>query len=391
MKTCLFVLLAIFSLAGASHSRVMQDAIEKVKQKAGLRHDWDPSLKEIPKGANYFTIAGRVVHLGDLVPAQDLFTDDAEILIDGVRQPPKTLLYKSRVHRGVTVILDDKKDLIKASLTLPNGDEIDLIHLSGSTFAEVDADKDIDLSQFTDFEISGALTEGLPSARNLRGRGVARRRLAQISPPSPICTNLAQATIYFAADSDFVADAIAECDTCDVPDGEKALAAIEEVFAEVQALYREELCIDLSIKGVDIRTNQSNDPYRNLRLASSEVCGSSGFLWDLTVWLLQPGNDPSGGDRNIFHLLYGDPDASGIRTLGCGWIGQTCNKYYAVSLSEMSYKGVYSANMRTKRNLLAHELGHNFGAGTCIFHFHLLSTFFRACRTQIQFSSIFRP
>lgn len=361
----IFTLLSLTRGAFASHhSRETQDAIEKVKQKAGLRADWDPNIEDIPKGTKTFNVGGTVVSIDDLVPVDNLFAKGAEVIIDGVRQPPKTFLYTSKNDPSIKVVLDNSKDLVKASTTLPNGNEVDLVHLAGSSFAEVDADRDIDLSKFDEFEFSAEDIDGIPSARNLRGRRVAqRRKLIDITRPSPICTNLAQATIYFAADSDFVADAIDECDSCDVPDGEKAAAAIEEVFSAVKQLYRDELCIDLTIKGIDIRTNPSTDPYRNLRLASSEICGSSGFLWDLTVWLLQPGNDPSGGDRTIFHLMYGDPDASGLRTLGCGWIGQTCSKYYAVSVTEMSYSGVYSSNMRIKRNLLAHELGHNFGGG----------------------------
>ena len=40
---------------------------------------------------------------------------------------------------------------------------------------------------------------------------------------------IAKGTVYIAADSDFVADANAECDFCALENGNKAAAAIQEI------------------------------------------------------------------------------------------------------------------------------------------------------------------
>ena len=203
------------------------------------------------------------------------------------------------------------------------------------------------------------------SKRNLRGQAYAQRRMLEITPPSPNCDVVANATIYIAADSDFVQDAIAECDTCVVAsESDKAEAAIHMIFDEVRQLYLNDLCIDLKLSGIDIKTDQANDPYRDVRLASSgEVCGGTGsFIEDFKTYLSEGSNDPSQGDRTVFHLFYGLPNASGSRTIGCAYMGVPCNEVWGVGVNEMSYRGVYSSSMRLKRNLLAHEMGHNFNA-----------------------------
>ena len=203
------------------------------------------------------------------------------------------------------------------------------------------------------------------SKRNLRGQADAQRRMLEITPPSPSCDVIANATIYIAADSDFVQDAIAECDTCVVAsESDKAEAAIHMIFDEVRQLYLNDLCIDLKLSGIDIKTDPNNDPYRDVRLASSgEVCGGTGsFIEEFKTYLSEGSNDPSQGDRTVFHLFYGLPNASGSRTIGCAYMGVPCNEVWGVGVNEMSYNGVYSSSMRLKRNLLAHEMGHNFNA-----------------------------
>ena len=205
------------------------------------------------------------------------------------------------------------------------------------------------------------------STRQLRGQARIQRHDQRITPPSPTCAVIAEASIYIAADSDFVNDAIEECDTCRVSNNnkvQKAEAAIQEIFSAVRDLYLSDLCIDLKLKGYDIRTDKNNDPYRDIRLASNDICSTANdsFIETLAEYLAFPGNDRSGGDRTLFHLFYGVPNASGARTIGCAFVGKTCNAKYGVGISEMSFRGVYSSNLRLKRNLLAHELAHNINA-----------------------------
>lgn len=132
--------------------------------------------------------------------------------------------------------------------------------------------------------------------RNLRSisKHGPRRKTSenqQLTPPSPTCKTIAQTTMFIAADSDFVADAQAECDICNnfkttANNAETAaIMAIQEVFSAMQELYLRELCINVTLMGYDIRTDPFNDPYRNLRQASNGgPCDTYGLLRGLTSW-----------------------------------------------------------------------------------------------------------
>ena len=180
------------------------------------------------------------------------------------------------------------------------------------------------------------------------------------------CSGYYQASIFIAADSDFVNDAYSQrttvcIDPVDCGSGtpaDVAAAAIQDVFAAVQKLYKEQVCVDLTLKGMDIRTVNTSakpDPYKNM--VSGDVCGN--LLPNLSTWLMTGSNDPSGGDRTLFHLFYGRRISGGI---GCAWIGETCDTRYGVGVNEMTYQS-YS-QLVYKRNLMAHEMGHNFN-GEC--------------------------
>lgn len=206
-----------------------------------------------------------------------------------------------------------------------------------------------------------------PGSRSLRGVPSPdgyRRNLLQVSTPSPHCDVIAKGTVYIAADSDFVADANMECDFCALENGNKAAAAIQEIFAAVKEVFLRDSCLDLTLKGYDIKTDPNNDPYRDARLASGEVCTNDddSFLNVFNSWLNVPGNDPSNKDRTVFHLFYGNPNAAGYRKVGCAYSNGQCNPFYGTGISEMSWKGTYSSSLTLKRNLFAHELGHNFNA-----------------------------
>eukprot|EP00977_Amphora_coffeiformis_P023986 scaffold14939_cov215-Amphora_coffeaeformis.AAC.5 len=336
--------------------------LERFKERAALKDGWVPRFEDIPRGSRSFEIGGATIDIGDLETVDDLFTSEAKVTVNGVKKSPGKFVYKSKTNPSVRVVLDNNMDLVKASMK-SNGNEFDLVPFEGRTFAEIDADQDIATEKLDDVEMGDLMVPG--SRRNLRGQTEAQRRLLEITPPSPGCDVLASATVYIAADSDFVQDAIAECDTCVVDsDSDKAEAAIHMIFDEVRQLYLNDLCIDLKLSGIDIKTDPSNDPYRDVRLASSgDVCGDTGsFIERFKTYLSEGSNDPSEGDRTVFHLFYGLPNVSEARTIGCAYIGVPCNQVWGVGVDEMSYRGVYSSSLRLKRNLLAHEMGHNFNA-----------------------------
>ena len=368
-------------------ANVPQHVLDMFREKAALRDGFEPKYKQLRKGVKSFDIDGITVDIDDLVPVDNLFAPGAKVIIDNEEQPPKIYLHKSKTHPEVKVLLDDNKDVIKASMKRKNGVDVDLVPVYRDTFAEFDNEA-IDFSKLEGLEMVRLqifcfvkiydsiywLTNLVydlqghdispENVRQLRGQSMAvHHRRLQVSAPNPECQMIAQATMYIAADSDFVADANAECDTiaCNLPNAKKAVVAIQEVLNAVKEVYLTDLCVDLTLKGYDIKTDPNNDPYRDVRLSSGAVCGSGGFLSNFISWLSKSGNDPSNGDRTTFHLFYGLPNASGSRTIGCARLNAAC-RTYGVGVNEMSYRGVYTSSLTLKRNLLAHENGHNYAA-----------------------------
>ena len=62
--------------------------LQKFKEKSGLRDDWSPNggFKRIPKGQKHFEIGGAKIQIDDLEPIDDLFAEDAEVIVDDVKK-----------------------------------------------------------------------------------------------------------------------------------------------------------------------------------------------------------------------------------------------------------------------------------------------------------------
>lgn len=203
-----------------------------------------------------------------------------------------------------------------------------------------------------------------------RATSFLRRTQSSVSLPNPNCATWARVSVYFAVDSDFVKDANAECTgACALASNQgRPRAAVEYVFAAVKDIYRRELCVDLVLAGMDIRTNPNSDPYRDLRLAANnQVCPSGGRQGILGRFRqhLNTVNNPSNGNAALVHLVYGDggnPSAMSF-TRGCAWMRGLCGSY-GVGVSELGWRGLFTDDLIRKQILLAHEIGHNINVSS---------------------------
>ena len=368
MKLCLLILASFVTAVMAKgpplflppQAKVPDSVLNKFMEKAALKKTCVPALQEVPKGATSFEIGGVTVNMVDLRP-KDIFSPGAEVIIDGVKQSPKVYVYSPPGEPWIRVVLDDSMDLIAASAHVPNGEEVDLVRVSGTTFAEVKTD-DIDPDMISDYELGMEDSLEIGTRRNLRQR-LQHQNMRQLSTltAGPICTQTAKASMYVIADSDFVQDAKDECDICNVTDNKKAEAAIQMIFDDVKDVYIRDLCVDLSLKGYFIVTDKDNDDYKNMRESSTNICGGSGYLIHSFRTYTKNTFDPSGGDRTFLHLFYGAPNATGSRTIGCAYTKAMCNTEWGVAVNEASYRGLYSSSAILKRNIVAHETGHLCG------------------------------
>jgi hypothetical protein len=146
----ILALLAATTLIAAARptGRVPKFVEEKWREKGGLKDTFVPSYQTIPRGASFFVINGLTVRMDDLARMDDIFSDDAMVIVGGVKQKPEVFVYKSRTYPEVRAIVDDDKNLIMASIDRGNSQSLDLLHVYDEEFAEVDSSTDIDYSQF---------------------------------------------------------------------------------------------------------------------------------------------------------------------------------------------------------------------------------------------------
>ena len=159
MKLYLALIACIASLAAArevpdlpSQANVPEWVLEKLIEKAALKKNWKPITRKVPKGSSSFVIGGEEVKVSDLEPVDDLFAPGAFVTVDGKKNVPKIFLYKSKVNPSIKVVLDNDKNLIKASRRFDDGNDLDLIHMFEDVFGEINADEDIDLEKLEEFE-----------------------------------------------------------------------------------------------------------------------------------------------------------------------------------------------------------------------------------------------
>ena len=156
-------IIVIVTRTGQHHHAVVQatppkdlpaQALERFRRKALLKDSSHPVLQHIPHGAPSFVLGGKTIAMADLTPLTDLFTPDAVVTMDGVPQTSlPVFVYQSQTHPNVRVILDDKKNLIKAYSIIGTSDSIDLLPVDATTFAQVNSATDVDTSALGEYEM----------------------------------------------------------------------------------------------------------------------------------------------------------------------------------------------------------------------------------------------
>lgn len=134
-------------------ANVPDHVIDGFRQRNKIKESWVPNVKTVARGSPHFMIDGEKVNFNKLVPMDDLYVPGAVINIDDVPHPAVSYVYYDTDHPDVRVILDEDKNLFRASRLLPDGDIIDLVLLDDNeSFAEFDSVVDLDLSDSDQFE-----------------------------------------------------------------------------------------------------------------------------------------------------------------------------------------------------------------------------------------------
>lgn len=138
---------------------VPEHVLERVKRKGAVKDSWSPTFQTIRPEDETFEIHGYKVDMKhDFIPVADIFATGATVSVDGVPQAgqPVTHVYTSKRNPHIRALLDDDRNLIKASLTKSNGDLIDLVHIYHHEFAERDHVKDVDPAKLLNLRLVSA-------------------------------------------------------------------------------------------------------------------------------------------------------------------------------------------------------------------------------------------
>jgi len=161
------------------------------------------------------------------------------------------------------------------------------------------------------------------------------------------------------------------CDTqmlidCDFPFYNRAGGTIiatadrsETIIAISNMQYINQVALRHLISGLVVRNTAAADPYTGASLCTG---GTADLLTQTsTLWTNVQGAPFSSLTRDMVHMFTGRISGG---TIGCAWVGDVCadaSDYVAHGVSAIDFV----LNTALSTDLLAHEAGHNWGAGHC--------------------------
>lgn len=119
---------------------------------------------------------------------------------------------------------------------------------------------------------------------------------------------------------------------------------VTTVINAVNAIYRRDVEIDHRITTIIVRTT-------NIYAWTGDLCNLLGQFG--SYWSANHGNVR----RDVAHLFTGEGSFSGV--IGCAYVGVVCTG------SSYGSSKAFSSSLNTNAGLVAHEMGHNWGAGHC--------------------------
>ncbi|PVU95162.1 hypothetical protein BB561_001982 [Smittium simulii] len=140
---------------------------------------------------------------------------------------------------------------------------------------------------------------------------------------------------------------------------ENARKQILSNWNQASATYERQLNIALGLIYIDVIEGlcpSTPDPERSWNRDCSDSYRISDRLSDFSLWRGKKSND----DAGLWHLMTNCPTGSDV---GLAWLGAICQKNSLVNSDGTTFSGTgISASTRDEWKIIAHEVGHNFGA-----------------------------
>ena len=348
--------------------------LEDLKKEAKLKEDANPSVHFLDKEDTFVRMNGTNIAIRD----QDLvkikiFADNAVSTLDGIPAASHPSVWKSKMDPSITItktesgdidsiVKDGIEELVEVEphmfAEFGLGDQVDnalqefhFMSIDPPMDDDEDDDEDVDEEDHT---LHGQQRDML--VQDLTGQG---QSLGSIDEPHRglrgRCTSYHIIPLTIIIDSSFCAR-------------EGGFRRVEDHAASIVAKasdFFEEICVKLRIIDMHRFCNARTDPIRRLiaRAGPGNVCNNeNGLLQQFGAFVKQKKEDKTllirGAAVHLFHGFNLDPTRKNV--VGCAYRGTVCrlNGGKNTGVNEMSFNRFIHA----RSLLLAHELGHTFGA-----------------------------
>lgn len=333
---------------------ITRQDLNSFKRKHNILDGVDISLQKISL-TNTITVDGKVYSLENLEPVE-IFTQDATYTQNDISaRIPEICVFQTVDNSGdlITVVKNPHDNAIRTIDIIKDasGSNIHLSSISPGIFATI---------QSGDYDL-----EELASRFILQHEEIPNNNKPSYTIPSTLfrfripqeekkeCPILRELHIAIAYDSTY-------CEQVGAGNSSLADAHTQAIVVRVSALYQQNcLCVKVLMSHLEGYCDGTTDPYAAYVDMNRSGCGNSGVLTAFSeYWVL----NRRGVARHTAHLLSGkelECDEDGDCVVGCAYVSTTCDEYYGYGINHATF----SEDDHLISVLLAHEMGHNNGAG----------------------------
>ncbi|CAB9498726.1 ADAM metallopeptidase domain 8 [Seminavis robusta] len=334
------------NLRGSRDLRIDIPFLQKVKENNNLEDDFAIVLQECTGSTLQVDSETISIARKDLAVVNGIFTEGAEFFLNGHKQYslPFHSVYKSLEDPTVIIVKGSKGRLQSATKIDPvTGETISVVPIeAGSEVFITVHENDIDQLKMNQFKYGDGDLFPPGEQRSLQTTNKTDRRALMSTCESYQVIELAVA--YDHTFCQFHGSAV------------DANAAVQSIVSQASMKF-EQICMRVMVSHVDGYCNEDTDPFVEVINGASQVCGND---FDTLLFRFRTYWRSTGKHQTIsadtVHLFHGVNFPE--NTVGCAWNQAICGSY-AYGVNQVTYTTVQSK----WSTLIAHEIGHNVGAG----------------------------
>lgn len=327
-----------------------KSSTEEFRNKHDLKKDSMIHVQKISSENSIF-VNRKEYFLNDVQPFQ-VFTSDAQYIYEGNEEPlPQTSIYIQENDKE-SMLLSKSRDGNIKSITIfdkTNGSSIDFKPISPTapTYLAKVLPEDTDTNTLSQKFTLPEVRESSKPNRNLNIDHVRTRTRNDGQQIECRCTREIQMAIAY--DSSFCSQMRGK---------ENAIDEVAQIISNVSQKYQQfGVCTRVTINYVEGFCQRWLDPYYSFIKSNKSGCDGHGLLDNFQEYWEKNRNSIH---RDTAHLFSGtglECDDNGGCVVGCAYMEAMCSQEaYGVNYA------TFSGNSNMRAVLIAHEIGHNYGA-----------------------------